>query len=217
MNQLPLSPRHLYYGGTFDPVHNGHLKPSIALAETLEAERLSFMPCFIPPHKEPARVTSHHRLQMLHLALEAEQANTRVKLDIEEFELNRQAPSYTVTTLEHFTERLTTTESAGLGLVIGMDSLLSLTKWHRWQDILALSHIYVMARPGYVLIENELPAELEPYLQDRIKLVPTPELDISSTHIRHQLLTGQSVEADSLPESVLDYIEQHQLYRAPRL
>ena len=204
----------LYYGGTFDPVHWGHLTPVLALAESVKAKSLHFMPCYIPPHKEPARVTSQHRSSMLELALSEIKPTASMTLAIETYELNKGGASYTVDTLEHF-KRLK--PDSKLGLVIGMDSLLSFTTWFNWQQILDLCHLFVMQRPGYRFNSNELDARLKCRLDDNIHLVETPEVDVSSTHVRQLLLLGKTPTEDEVPRVVLEYIERCKLYRSPRL
>ena len=208
------APKVLYYGGTFDPVHLGHIEPVIALAESVGATELNYLPCYIPPHKAPARVTGEHRVNMLALALKQAQKHTQINLKIDKYELDKGGASYTVQTLRHLNRDC---DSDTLGFVIGMDSLLSLTSWVEWQEILTLCQLYVMKRPGYELNTQALAPQVQAWLKKRIHVIDTPVRDVSSTHVRQQLMLNQTPSMHEMAAEVLAYIERHQLYRSPRL
>ena len=200
----------LLYGGTFDPVHFGHLLPSIKLAEQVHAISLTFIPCYLPPHKSPAKVTCEHRLAMLKLALQQVQRSTDVQLGASDFEIQQEGHSFTRLTVEHFHSKLDAKES--LGFVIGMDSLLSFTTWFKWKEVLDYCDIYVMQRPGYPLELSKLDGEIRDLLGTKIHLIETDEVNISSTEIRQSLVRGLDKAINQLPESVYDYIKQHGMY-----
>ncbi|WDE13346.1 nicotinate-nucleotide adenylyltransferase [Thalassomonas haliotis] len=204
-------------GGTFDPIHLGHLNPAKALLNWLGLDQLVLMPAAIPPHKAGTSASAQQRVQMVKLACEQEKV-----FHCDERELKRQTTSYTLDTLleikkEHPHQRIF--------FVIGMDSLFSFTKWHKWQQILTLCHLVVNSRPGYELADmptetQQLLAghqvsdvsELKKSLAGNIILAPESRWDISSSQIRQQLQSNQDCQ-HLLPSPVLAYIRQHNLYR----
>ncbi|WDE00590.1 nicotinate-nucleotide adenylyltransferase [Thalassomonas actiniarum] len=204
-------------GGTFDPIHLGHLNPARELLKWLGLDHLILMPAAIPPHKAGTSASAQQRAQMVKLACEQEQV-----FHCDERELKRQSTSYTLDTLleikkEHPHQRIF--------FVIGMDSLFTFTKWHKWQEILTLCHLVVNTRPGYELADMPIDtrqllarhqvadvAALKQNLAGNIILAPESRWDISSTQIRQQLKSGRDCQ-HLLPAPVLAYIRQHQLYR----
>lgn len=203
------------YGGTFDPIHNAHIQPVQEAANLLGIEQIRLLPCHIPPHKASPNVSGAHRLNMVQQVCDHEP-----RFILDKRELQRDKPSYTFDTMEEFRAEF---PAHSICFFIGMDSLLSFHKWHRWQELLTLCHLVVAARPGY---QWQVPAELASTfarahstnttdltheLFGRIYLAPTLELDISSSMIREKLLKGQKVDT-FLPEYVLSYIRSHHLY-----
>ncbi len=212
-------PLHALYGGTFDPIHFGHLKPVTALAQDAALEKVVFMPNNVPPHRPQPEASSEQRRKMVELAIEGNPL-----FDIDSRELMRETPSWTVETLEAWrTER---GMNQPLAFIIGQDSLLSLPHWHRWESLLSLCHLLVLPRPGYSqqlessqhqewLIQHQTqdPEQLHRQPAGLVYLASTPLWDISATEIRTRLTQGLDVDA-LLPESVIRYIRQQKLYGA---
>ncbi|MCS3432132.1 nicotinate-nucleotide adenylyltransferase [Klebsiella sp. BIGb0407] len=206
------------YGGTFDPIHYGHLFPVTALAKEVSLHQVIIMPNNVPPHRPQPRASSIQRKQMVELAIAD---NPLFTLDCRELE--RSTPSWTVETLEQI--RAEKGHNQPLAFIIGQDSLVSLPRWHRWEDLLSLCHLLVCQRPGYPLTMDtpELQQWLEQHCTDsvddlhqqpagKIFMAPTPMYDISATAIRQRLESGLDCD-DLVPAAVLDFIRQQDLYR----
>ncbi|WP_321351863.1 nicotinate-nucleotide adenylyltransferase [Halopseudomonas oceani] len=200
-------------GGTFDPVHFGHLRSAIEVREQLQLDELRLIPSARPPHRDMPGATAAQRLRMVELAV-----GPGGGLQVDDRELQRQRPSYTVETLESL--RLELGADVALFMVLGWDAFCGLPGWHRWQDLLELANLVVLQRPDYDL---EVPEVLKDLLAARsadqpershgqiICLSQTP-LAISATHIRTLVGNGASPRF-LLPDAVLDYIENEGLYR----
>lgn len=200
------------FGGTFDPIHYGHLRPVAEVARALALTEVRFIPAGTPPHRARPVADATHRRRMVELALQ-DQASFRV----DDRELRRAGPSYTVDTLSSLRAEL---GNAPLCLIIGMDAFLGLPTWHEWQRLFAQAHIAVMHRPGWDM--QALPA----WAVDRLCTEParlrqtdagcvwlqavTPQ-DISASAIRARRARGLPI-AGLVPPTVADYIDQHQLY-----
>ncbi|WP_279050687.1 nicotinate-nucleotide adenylyltransferase [Cedecea davisae] len=206
------------YGGTFDPIHYGHLKSVEALARQVLLRRVTIMPNNVPPHRPQPEASSEQRKAMIELAIAGNPLFT-----LDDRELSRSTPSWTVETLEQL--RAEIGHSQPLAFIIGQDSLLSLHRWDRWEEILSLCHLLVTQRPGYPLAMEtpEQQAWLAQNLTDSIAtlhqrpsgnvfLAQTPLYDISATVIRQRLEENQPCD-DLLPPEVLAFILQHGLYR----
>lgn len=201
------------YGGTFDPIHYGHLRPVGEVAASLALPETRFIPAAVPPHRSAPGASAAHRLRMVELAL-ADLPGFRA----DDRELRRGGPSYTIDTLASLRAEFA---SAPLGLILGSDAFLGLPTWRRWRDILALAHLIVMTRPGYD--QAEVPAWARPHLvADRTALgagvaggilvqVVSP-VPVSASEIRRRLAHGEPVEG-MLPPAVLDYIRVNRLYQ----
>ncbi|MEB7886592.1 nicotinate-nucleotide adenylyltransferase [Serratia fonticola] len=220
---MPTSPQHphtlhAFFGGTFDPIHYGHLRPVAALAEEVGLDKVTLLPNHVPPHRPQPEANAQQRLTMVELAI----AGTPL-FAVDDRELHRTTASYTVETFE--TIRKERGAAAPLAFIIGQDSLLSLHKWHRWQDLLHFCHLLVLARPGYNQ-QMDTP-ELQRWLEQHqitdaallsrqphgfIYLADTPLLEISATEIRQRRHQGISCD-DLLPRPVQRYIELQGLYR----
>ncbi len=206
-------------GGTFDPIHHGHLRSALELSEALVLAQLRLMPSAQPPHRELPGCSAQQRAAMVEMAVASE---PRLSCDLRE--LRREGPSFTIDSLIELRRELADDES--LCLIMGCDALLELDSWHRWQELLDWAHVVVIARPGWRLPERgpvaqwikthalpgvsgitERPAG--GVLISELRLLP-----ISSTEIRAKLASGHSVRY-LMPESVLDYITTHKLYLAP--
>ena len=205
------------FGGTFNPVHYGHLRSALELVEHLDLAECRLMPSAQPPHRDAPACSADHRAAMVELAVRGEP-----RLVCDRRELERDGPSYTVDSLQEMRGELGAGRS--LVLVIGCDALLGLPTWHRWQSLLDLAHIVVLARPGWQLPEDgDMGAWLARHrLADTAALRDLPcggvhveslrPLAISATEIRRLLESGKSARY-LLPEQVLDYIDANTLYR----
>ena len=206
------------FGGTFDPIHFGHLRPALELYERLNLQRMLMLPCAVPAHRPQPIASVEQRLSMLHLAIENE---PRLEVDLRE--LKRGGTSYMIDTLESLRKE------AGrkpICLCLGLDAFLGLSGWHRWQDLLDLAHIVVAHRPGWQLdmidIAPELQRLMAVHLHDEesqcerpagaIVLQPVTQLAISATEIRQRIAAGGSARY-LMPERVWDYIQKEKLYR----
>jgi nicotinate-nucleotide adenylyltransferase len=190
-------------GGTFDPVHNGHLHIANALRAALDLERVVWVPAGRPPHKTGQIVSSDRdRLAMLELALAGSATDQISTIDIE-----RSGPSYTADTLEILAERFTL---ARLYFLMGEDSLRDLPTWHDPERLLQAAELAVAARPG-VDADLESVVRRVPTVQGRVHLIPTKEVAISSSDIRRWVGEHQSIQG-LVPSAVEDYIRDRGLY-----
>ena len=204
------------FGGTFNPVHYGHLRSALELVERLQLTQLRLMPCAVPPHREQPGCSAQHRAAMVELAVAAEPA-----LACDTRELARAGVSYTIDSLIELRTELG--RDTSLCLVMGCDAVLDISAWHRWQELLEWAHIVVIARPGWQLPAAGAVAQwlqthrlapgknLHDSAAGRIVVEELRPLAISSTEIRDLLASGHSVRY-LLPEPVLDYIQKHSLY-----
>jgi len=190
-------------GGTFDPVHNGHLHIADALRTALDLDGVLWVPAGRPPHKSDQIVSSDHdRLAMLDLALAGSATD-----EISTIDIDRSGPSYTADTLEILAEHFPT---AGLYFLMGEDSLRDLPTWHQPERILRVAELAVAGRPG---VETDLESlEFQvPGVRKRVHVVPTEEIAISSSEIRRRVKENQSIRG-LVPASVEAYIQEHGLY-----
>ncbi len=204
-------------GGTFDPVHIGHLRLAIEVQQATGLQHIELVPLSKPAHRDPPILPADIRLAMLEAAIQDEAG-----LSVNPLELHRPGISYTVDTLEHLRE---TDSERPLSLITGMDAFAGLTTWHRWQSLLELAHIIVADRPGHQPALNPSLQELlaghqckdpEPLHHQpagAIHFIDIPPLDISSTRIRAMIKVGQSTRY-LLPDAVEEMIHQHDYYRA---
>lgn len=202
----------LLYGGTFDPIHKGHIEPVIEIARKIGVDQVVYMPCFIPPHKNKAKVSGKHRLQMVQAALEEfNQAQSDIKLVASDYELSQQTTSYTLNTVQHFAEQV---GKDNLYFLVGMDSLCQFHLWHKWQEILEFSQLAVMQRPPFSETPLlELNDDVADKLGERIHIFSTSLVDISSTQLRKALSTGKFEQLKGfIPSSVQNYISNNRLY-----
>jgi nicotinate-nucleotide adenylyltransferase len=188
------------FGGTFDPVHNAHLRIARLALERLGLARLVWVPTGAPRYRAVPVASAEHRLAMLELALANE---SRCAIDTRE--LAPQASGYTVDTLAALKAELGA--DAPLVLLIGSDQYEKLAGWHRWRELFGLARIAVVARPGRAPEASAEVRSAGPVL--RVEMAP---LDISSTEIRERIARGEDASA-MLPRPVLEYIATHRLYR----
>ncbi len=183
------------FGGTFDPVHNGHLKTAEFLIEKRKYKKIIFIPNFLSPHKTNSRITSpFHRLNMLNLAL-----SNKPEFEVSDFELKRNCISYTFETIQHFSEIY-----KDLELIIGYDNFLNFNSWKNTNLILNKTKVVILRRNNNKLINIKN--------NPNFIFVNSPLIDISSTEIRNKIKTDQSIK-NLLPTTVINYINKHNLYR----
>ncbi|NUS39369.1 MAG: nicotinate-nucleotide adenylyltransferase [Lysobacter sp.] len=208
----------MFYGGTFDPVHEGHLAIARAANATL-GEAVHVMPAADPPHRPPPGASARDRVAMLELALVGEPG---LLLDLRE--LHRAGPSYSVDTLHALRGEFG--EDAPLALLVGADSFLGLPTWHRWQELFALAHFVVAGRPGSLLESAsaelkaatdghwvEDPAVLRDAPAGRLLHLRQPLHVHSATAVRRLIGEGKPWR-HLLPPAVAGYVQAHGLYGA---
>lgn len=216
------------FGGTFDPIHIGHLRTAVELRQTLGLSEMRLIPNAIPPHREQPNSSAEHRLAMLKLALELKSTLEQEQeqavepgLVADDRELRRKGLSCTIDTLKEL--RTEIGSKMPLCLCIGMDSLIDLNQWHQWRELTDFAHIVVAARPGWQLpkqgdvlefvhkhrVTNKEQLQASP--AGSLLMVEMTPLPISATGIRQALERGESVRY-LVPDAVINYISQHQLY-----
>lgn len=208
-------------GGTFDPIHYGHLRLGEELGEALRLAEVRLLPSGTPPHRSAPVASAEHRVAMTRLAA---RSNPRFRVD--ESEVHRSGPGYMFDTLTQLRSDLDAARA--LVLLLGADAFLELVTWHRWHDLFGLAHIAVAHRPGFPverwaeqmpqplareyaarLMQQPLAVHLSP--AGGIVVLPFTALDISATALREILRSGRSARY-LLPASVLDYIQSNGLY-----
>jgi len=197
------------FGGTFDPVHSGHLNSATGVLDALRLDKLIFVPNKVSPLKRDQPVTpGHHRLEMVRLAIGHDR-----RLGVSDYEVNRPPPSFTIDTVMHF--RTEFGHETDLFWIIGADSLGELAGWHRIEDLVETCQIVTVARPGWAAPDlTPLRALLGegPIRKLRDHCLATPLTDVSSTAIRQRIQAGEPI-GDLDPPAVAKYIEMHNLYR----
>jgi len=210
------------FGGTFDPIHHGHLRLAEEVAESAKLGEVRFMPSGTPPHRTRPGADAADRVAMARLAVAG---NPRFSVD--DRETRRAGPGYTVDTLTELRSELGL--SRPLALLLGADAFLELATWHRWRALFDLAHIVVAYRPGFPIdtwqarmpeplaheyaarhMHQPLAVHLAP--AGGIAAVSMTGLDISATFVRNAIAAGASARY-LLPDSVLDYIRSRGLYR----
>lgn len=202
-------------GGTFDPIHYGHLRTAVELLQILDLAEIRFIPCQIPVHKDEVHAAPKQRLAMLELAL-----TDTVGLKIDDRELQRPTPSYMIETLASLRQEYPDTP---LALIMGSDAFINLATWKSWRELTDYAHIVVAIRAGKkMLLDSEMERFLNAHqdldygcvhesLAGKVFLQFVSALDISSTMIRCQL-EAQYNPQFLLPDAVLAYIKTHHLY-----
>ena len=209
------------FGGTFDPIHNGHLRLAQEIAESARLSEVRFIPGGTPPHRAAPQVTSSQRLEMTRLAVAGNPLFT-----VDDREVRRNGPGYMVDTLSELRQELG--DARSLCLMLGADAFLELATWSRWQTLFVLAHIIVAHRPGFP--PESWPQRMpQPLLREyQARLMRTPmaahlsaaggistiaiaALDISASMIRESLARDVSPRY-LLPDAVLEYIQDQHLY-----
>jgi nicotinate-nucleotide adenylyltransferase len=202
-------------GGTFDPIHYGHLRPAQEVLRALDLAEVRIIPAANPPHRRPPLATAAQRLRMAELAV-AEFPGLRV----DDREIRRGGPSYTVLTLESLRGEFGVRP---LCLLLGLDAFEGLETWHQWRRLPELAHFVVMTRPGWSLpAAGVLPAwacgrlahaasDLTQTGAGKIYFQTVTPQDISATRIREAIARGEAVDG-LLPSAVLDYLRANRIY-----
>jgi len=206
------------YGGTFDPVHNGHVEVARQVLKVFELDEVSFVPACVPPHKRSANITSaFHRFAMLALATEADQ-----RLLVSTIELDAPERPYAVDTVGRMKR-----EDERLFFLIGSDSWAEIKTWYEWQKLLTMCDLIVVTRPGYEIDSHngidcidvrgtarDEVADLLGRETTRVFITDAAMVDVSATKIRAAVRSGdrESLEA-MVPPAVANYIEKYGLYK----
>lgn len=205
-----------YLGGTFDPVHYGHLRSALELKHRLQLVQMSLVPCHRPPHREATGASSEQRLVMVKLA-----CAEFPELSVDDRELQRPSLSYTVDTLSELRQQWGSNQP--LAWVVGADAFAGLSSWHQWQSITDYAHLIVIARPGESLPERgdvadwvttrqlDRAQQLHQQASGGIWVEALTPYDLSATMVRQRVSKGKSI-ADDVPAVVQNYIQQHNLY-----
>lgn len=203
-------------GGTFDPVHNGHVQLAQKVREHFHLDEVCLLPCNIPAHKPQPIASAQQRADMVKCAIDNQPG-----LTLDEREIHRPGPSYMVDTLTSIRQEVGT--EYAVSLIVGMDSYLSLPTWHRWQEVIVMSHLIVMERVMWGRPANGVladlyaehgttqPNDLSSTPAGRIAFYDEHSLDVSASEIRKRIKERESVHY-LLPEPVWDYIRVHGLY-----
>lgn len=203
------------FGGTFDPIHYGHLRSAFEMLQALDFEEVRFIPCGDPPHRGVTYATAEQRLRLVELAISGQDG-----FIADDRELQRGGLSYTVDTLESLRKEF---PGRSLGLIVGMDAFLGLPSWHRWDEILDIGHIVVAHRPGWKapdigalgeLISNygtHRVEDLHTATEGHVHIHAVTQLEISSTEIRDLVAAGRDPRF-LMPDAVRDEILNFEIY-----
>lgn len=206
------------FGGTFDPIHFGHLRTAFEMLQALRFAEVRFMPCGSPPHRDPPVASAELRLEMVRVATGGHDGFV-----VDDRELLREGPSYSVDTLTALRGEF---PMRSLALMIGMDAFLSLTRWYQWREILNLAHIVIAHRPGWRAPDigplGDLLAERGTHRIDdihqaksgRIYIHDVTQLEISSSEIRALVAAGRDASFLT-PDAVCRIIKQSRCYAVP--
>ena len=220
------------FGGTFDPVHSGHLKSAQEVREAYALDEVCFVPCGVPPHRNATPgAAAHHRLEMVRLAVADNPG-----LSVSDLEVMRPGASYSIDTVRHFAARLAPGDA--LYLILGLDAFLLIGSWKDWRELLALTHVIVTSRPGFggELPYDKIPVVVrEAFCYDPLDFEGTLHFDgtvrsgfrnefgreilfkrltdvsVSASAIRELLGKGKSIR-DLVPSEVRRYVKDHHLY-----
>ncbi len=213
-----------FYGGSFDPIHNGHLAIARNLLKLFELDEFVFIPAFHAPHKRERQPTSaFHRFAMLSLATQ-----TDAKITVSTIEVEMPEKPYSIETLSKLKSQLVEDK---LFFVIGADSWEEITTWRDWENLLKLVNFIVVTRPNYEIgfthvtdeirnrivdlrkkSEDEIARIIESNLGDKIYITDAVLMDISATEIRQAVHEGSKNWAKDLPSSVAEYIKKYKIY-----
>jgi nicotinate-nucleotide adenylyltransferase len=195
------------FGGSFDPIHRGHIVPVQEARRALHLERVVYLPTALSPHKpQGARAPALARFAMVELALLGEEG-----LFVSPLELTLGRPAYTVDTIAALRAEHSGVEWT---LILGGDSFLDLARWRNWREIVAAVDLAVLPRPGWETDLDALSEEVRPLLNSpRVHVLQTVPVDVSSTRLRDALGRNEEPPLGAVPGLVLDYISKYNLYR----
>jgi len=203
------------FGGTFDPIHLGHLNIAEQCVNQLKINKLYFMPCATPAHKSASNISADDRAHMVKLAISHNQ-----QFALDDRELKRTGASYSVLSLREIRQEF---PDQSILFLIGMDSLNTLSTWYHWLEITQLCHLVICKRPGQTFSPSQETLtylnqatttyhnDLKAFKSGKAFFLDTPEFDIASTQIRKNLNESDSIN-QLLPTAVLDYIKLNDLY-----
>lgn len=204
-------------GGTFDPVHNGHLRAAIECREKLKLDEVRLMPVNDPGHRNLTIANSTQRLVMLRMATEISDG-----LEIEDCDINRGGVTYTIDSLEELRQQ---NKKASLCFILGTDSFNRLHIWKRWKELINYAHLIVVRRPGHPLDpeqdqirellnqqQTSDASKLKKQTAGCVYLTEVPMIDISATRLR-DIFGNNNDPTGLLPQTVIEYIKQHDLYK----
>jgi nicotinate-nucleotide adenylyltransferase len=210
----------IIYGGTFDPVHNGHIQTALKVQKHFNFDRFIFLPCKIPVLKNQAVATAAQRVKMIELSIAPYAKEGNFEIDLSE--INRATPSYMVESLEYFRKQFG--NKLAITLLMGRDTFNQLPSWHQWIKLLTLANILVINRAGYkeapdseqlkTLIQTHETSDESALTTQAHGLIYSYDAgiyDVSSSWIRQQIQKNQNLQG-YLADSVLDYIRQNHLY-----
>jgi len=205
-------------GGTFDPIHRGHLHIATRVLAQLGLQQLQLMPCALPVHRDQPHASAEHRCAMIRLAIDGHSAiDGQATLVLNTLELERKGPSYSVDSLRQIRQQT----DASLVLVLGVDAFNGFAGWKSPREILRLAHLVVCYRPGFEIEQGlfdeqrvDSVAELSSRADGGILLLQVDAIDCSSSAVRAALAAGETPRQYLAP-SVADYIDEHNLYRKP--
>ena len=204
------------FGGTFDPIHYGHLRSAFEMLQALDFEDVRFIPCGDPPHRGVTFASAERRMRLVELAVAGQEGFLA-----DDRELRREGPSWTIDTLIELREEF---PQRSLGLIVGMDAFLGLPSWHRWEEILSQAHIVVAHRPGWKAPDigalGEMIAkrgthrieDLHEETHGRVHIHAVTQLEIASTEIRDLVAAGRDPRF-LMPDAVRDDILETGLYQ----
>ncbi len=193
-------------GGTFDPIHNGHLATVEFVRKQLGLEKVLFVPAYVAPHKIGGEFSpAQDRYKMTALAIK-----DNVYLELSDIELRREGVSYTYDTLVALKQQYG--NEYELFFIIGADSVVALDSWHRVREIMQICTFVAATRPGFAPVVENVIADFGTLGTKSILWVDTPEVNISSTEIRERVKHGYSIN-ELVPKAVAEYIQQKDLYR----
>ena len=210
------------FGGTFNPVHWGHVRTALEIKKALDLDAMYLVPSRVPPHRDEPEVDAEVRLAMLKAAIE-----DFTELEIDDRELQRKGPSYTVDTLRSIRQQQ---PDITIGLCVGVDAFIHLDTWHQWRQLFDLAHIIIAHRPGWPVdtLTEQVHGELRSVVEQRLVtdagqlkinsaglFLPqkVTDIDISSSVIRQYVEQGKSI-AGMVPDKVLEIIRQRKLYQS---
>jgi nicotinate-nucleotide adenylyltransferase len=215
------------YGGTFDPVHNGHLSIAHCVSELFDIDEILFMPAFVAPHKRDVKSSSAwHRYAMLALATQNES-----KFRLSTIELDAPEKPFTIQTLSRLQEMFG--DGVKLFFIMGADSWMDIRTWHDWENLLLMTNHIVVTRPSYELETSHITQEARERIVDvrvketkdvheilkqenesKIYVTDAVQMDVSASKIRQDVRDGKENWTNDVPVSVAEYIKKYQLYRS---